>query len=355
MLGIVCAPGDANERLAPSVPPALYPVGGEPVVARTVGALSEAADEVVVVTSDSDVRAAVESTDVAASILWPAEFSSVRDRLASDHDRVLVAAGSTYVERADLVALAADAPAVAVRPQSDGSPPLRGPAATRAVPAGTVRDADSLADLTADALEPDAAEVVCEHHYDVRRPWELLAATERALASLDRRIDGDVHPDADCRGAVVVVDDARVDAGVVVEGPAYVSAGATVGPNAYVRGSTYLGTGSHVGHGVEVKNCVLFEEATVPHLTYLGDSVMGPGTNVGAGSLVANLRHDDRAVEVTHDGERVSTGRRKFGAVVGAGARLGIGTRLNVGVTLGAGATTTPGETVLRDVEGAGR
>jgi bifunctional UDP-N-acetylglucosamine pyrophosphorylase/glucosamine-1-phosphate N-acetyltransferase len=64
---------------------------------------------------------------------------------------------------------------------------------------------------------------------------------------------------------------------------------------------------------------------------------------------VANLRHDDADVRVAHDGDRVSTGRRKFGAVVGEGAKLGIGTRLNAGVTVGPGATTHPGEVLTRD------
>jgi bifunctional UDP-N-acetylglucosamine pyrophosphorylase/glucosamine-1-phosphate N-acetyltransferase len=189
----------------------------------------------------------------------------------------------------------------------------------------------------------------------VRRPWELLAATEAVLADQSRSVDGDVHPDADLRGAVVVEPGAEIDAGVVVEGPAYVSSGSTVGPNAYVRGKTLLDVDVHVGHGVEIKGSVLMAGASAPHLSYVGDSVIGPGANLGAGTVVANLRHDEADVRVTHDGDRVSTGRRKFGAVVGADAKLGIGTRLNAGVTVGPGGTTHPGEVLTRDrdVEGA--
>jgi UDP-N-acetylglucosamine diphosphorylase/glucosamine-1-phosphate N-acetyltransferase len=181
------------------------------------------------------------------------------------------------------------------------------------------------------------------------RPWELLAANEWKLGELDRHIEGDVHESADLRGDVVVEAGATVDAGVVVEGPALLRAGAQVGPNAYVRGATLLGENTHVGNGVEIKNSVLMADSAVPHLSYVGDSVVGTGVNFGAGTKVANLRHDGADVRFTVNGERVSTGRRKFGVVAGPGAKTGINTSLDPGVCLSAGATTEPGEAVTRD------
>jgi UDP-N-acetylglucosamine diphosphorylase/glucosamine-1-phosphate N-acetyltransferase len=184
---------------------------------------------------------------------------------------------------------------------------------------------------------------------DVGRPWELLAANEWKLGALDRRIDGEVRGDADIRGDVVVEAGATIEAGVVVEGPALVRSGATVGPNAYIRGATLVGESCHVGHGVEVKNSVLMAEAAVPHVSYVGDSLLGPGVNLGAGTQVANLRHDDADVKQTVKGDRVSTGRRKYGVVAGPNAKTGINTSLSPGVVLSAGATTKPGESVTRD------
>jgi bifunctional UDP-N-acetylglucosamine pyrophosphorylase/glucosamine-1-phosphate N-acetyltransferase len=181
------------------------------------------------------------------------------------------------------------------------------------------------------------------------RPWELLAANEWKLGELDRRIDGEILGDAELRGAVVVEPQATIESGVVIEGPVLVRSGATVGPNAYVRGATMLGEGVHVGHGVEVKNSVLMADGAVPHVSYVGDSVLGPDVNVGAGTQVANLRHDEAPVRLTVKGERISTGRRKFGVVAGPGARTGINTSLDAGVTLSAGAATEPGEVVTRD------
>ncbi|MFB6105956.1 MAG: bifunctional sugar-1-phosphate nucleotidylyltransferase/acetyltransferase [Halobacteriaceae archaeon] len=207
-----------------------------------------------------------------------------------------------------------------------------------------------LTDVLARTCEEfDVAAVTVERWLDVGRPWELLAANEWKLAEVRGGVDGDVHPDADLDGDVVVEAGARVRSGAVVEGPTLVRAGATVGPNAYVRGSTLLQPDAKVGHAVEVKNSVLFEGATVGHLAYVGDSVLGRDVNFGAGTKVANLRHDGGPVRVTVKGERVSTGRRKFGVVLGDEVKTGINTSLNAGVTLSTGARTTPGEVVTRD------
>jgi len=205
---------------------------------------------------------------------------------------------------------------------------------------------------------------------DVGRPWELLEANERRLpgggsdgrddggsearddedaARSDATIRGDVHANATIRGDVVVEAGATVGPGVVVEGPALLRSGSSVGPNAYVRGATLVGEGAHVGHAVEIKNSVLMADATVGHLSYVGDSVLGPSVNLGAGTNVANLRHDGEAVAATVKGERISTGRRKFGAVLGPRVKTGIQTGINAGVTLSADARTEPGEMVRRD------
>lgn len=182
---------------------------------------------------------------------------------------------------------------------------------------------------------------------DIAYPWDLLEANERALESLERSVDGDVHEGATLRGRVAVEEGATVDAGVVVEGPVLVRRGATVGPNAYVRGPTVVGPDAAVGHSVEVKNSILLADATASHLSYVGDSILGPGANLGAGTVTANLRHDDEEV-LAGDDDR-STGRRKFGSVVGPGVKTGVNTSLLPGVTLSTDAWTAAGEVVDAD------
>lgn len=212
------------------------------------------------------------------------------------------------------------------------------------------RGEHELTDVLASVIDRQSVRsVVLDRWLGVGRPWELLEANEWKLVGLDRDIAGEVHERAELRGSVVVEEGATIDAGTVIEGPALIRAGASVGPNAYVRGATLVGDDCHVGNGVEIKNSVLMHDTNVPHLSYVGDSLLGPNVNLGAGTQVANLRHDGADIEQTVKGERVSTGRRKYGIVAGDGAKTGVNTSLSPGVVLSPGATTLPGEQVHRD------
>jgi len=197
--------------------------------------------------------------------------------------------------------------------------------------------------------EYDVTPITLERWLDVGRPWELLEANEWKLAEMERRIDGDVSEDATLEGAVVVEDGATIEPGVVIEGPALIREGAEIGPNAYVRGATLIGPDAEIGHSVEIKNSIVSRGTSVSHLSYVGDSVLGRDVNFGAGTNVANLRHDDADIRFTVKGERVSTGRRKFGVVAGDEVKTGINTSLTPGLKLETGTTTMSGETVARD------
>jgi UDP-N-acetylglucosamine diphosphorylase/glucosamine-1-phosphate N-acetyltransferase len=197
--------------------------------------------------------------------------------------------------------------------------------------------------------EYDVSYTELDRWMGVGRPWELLGANEWKLADLDSDVRGEVSERAELRGPVVVEEGAHVEPGVVVEGPVLIRSGAHVGPNAYIRGATLLGEGVRVGNAVEIKNSVVMAETHVPHLSYVGDSVLGREVNFGANTTVANLRHDDEPVNQTVKGERVSTGRRKYGVVVGDGTKTGVHTTLYPGVVLDAGTRTNPNETVARD------
>ncbi|MXV62543.1 NTP transferase domain-containing protein [Natronorubrum sp. JWXQ-INN-674] len=212
------------------------------------------------------------------------------------------------------------------------------------------RGEHEITDVLANVLEQFAvAPVTLDRWLDVGRPWELLEANEWKLSEADRRLEGRVSGDAHLEGDVVVEAGATVKPGAVIEGPVVIRSGATVGPNAYVRGATLIGEGASVGNGVEVKNSVLSRGASVSHLSYVGDSILGRDVNFGAGTTVGNLRHDGANIEFTVKGERVSTNRRKFGVVAGDEVKTGINTSLTPGLKLDTGATTAPGEVVERD------
>jgi len=183
---------------------------------------------------------------------------------------------------------------------------------------------------------------------DVGRPWDLLEAGARALAELPEGRDGVVENGATLHGKVIVARGAHVKAGSYIEGPVYIGADSVVGPNCYLRPNTIVLDNCKVGNATEVKASLLMAGAHVGHLSYVGDSVLGERVNFGAGTLVANLRHDGKTVKTTQEGVRVDTRRRKFGVVCGDDVHTGINTSLNVGVMLPADGATTPGEVVLK-------
>ena len=110
---------------------------------------------------------------------------------------------------------------------------------------------------------------------DVGRPWDLLKANEILMASIDRRIDGEVEEGATLKGNVVVEKGALVRSGSYIEGPVYISAGCDIGPNCYIRPSTCLGKNVRIGASVEVKNSIVMDGTHIPHHNYVGDSIIG--------------------------------------------------------------------------------
>lgn len=180
---------------------------------------------------------------------------------------------------------------------------------------------------------------------DVGSPWDLLAAQEAVLPQeMDRLLagaaqggPGTVEAGVHVRGRLFVAEGAVVKSGTYVEGDVWVGPGARVGPNAYVRGPTCIGAGCHVGAATEVKASLLMDGSNAPHLNYVGDSVLGPDVNLGAGTKVANLKVTPGTVRAWGPDGPVDTGRRKFGACVGPGAKVGINCSMNPGTMVGAG------------------
>jgi UDP-N-acetylglucosamine diphosphorylase/glucosamine-1-phosphate N-acetyltransferase len=392
MQAVILAAGEGTRMrpLTDATPKPMLPVGGRPLVAHTADAAAAAgAEELIFVVGYRGEQVRSYFGDEHRGV--PVSYALQEDRLGTAHavraardaltGPFAVLNGDDLYDRESLTALLSGGPAVGTYEADDPSaygvfdldggevtgvvekpadPPSNRvnvgayvfPAAARdwlEVPRSQ-RGEHELTDVLGRVIERRTVRTVpVDRWLGVGRPWELLEANEWKLSELKRDLRGDVAAGADLRGSVVVEEGATVEPGVVVEGPTLVRSGASVGPNAYLRGATLLGERVHVGQSVEVKNSVVRRGTDVPHLSYVGDSVVGRNANLGAGTTVANLRHDDEPVCLTIKGERVPTDRRKFGVVVGDRARTGIDTTLNAGVTLSTGARTDPGETVLRD------
>lgn len=192
-------------------------------------------------------------------------------------------------------------------------------------------------------------EKVSDYWLPVGYPWHILEANEFFLKRAKRKIMGKVEKGAQVKGAVVVGKGTIVKSGSYIEGPVVIGSNCNIGPNCYIRPSTTLGYGCKVGNAVEVKNCVLFDGATIGHLSYVGDSVIGAKVNFGAGTKAANLRHDNKNVKMMIQKKLIDTGRRKMGTIMGDNVKTGADTIIYPGRKLYAGVRTLPGEVVKKD------
>lgn len=183
-------------------------------------------------------------------------------------------------------------------------------------------------------------------------PWDLLEANARLLESEEPHgIEGDVSPAAVLEGPVSVGAGTRVLPGAYIVGPVVIGADCTIGPNCFIRPATAIGTGCKVGQGVELKNSIVMDGASIPHLSYIGDSVVGERANLGCGTVTANFRHDGANHRSMVKGELIDTGRRKFGAIFGDDVHTGINTSIYPGRKLWPNTSTLPGQVVHVDID----
>ncbi|MGD2113969.1 MAG: hypothetical protein PVG07_02885, partial [Acidobacteriota bacterium] len=191
--------------------------------------------------------------------------------------------------------------------------------------------------------------------FDPEAPWALLGEPlDLVLAALDDRHPGSV-PDGSVHllgPRIIIEPEATVAPGAVIEGPAWIGAGASVRTGAYLRGGCWIGEGAVVGANTEIKRSILFPGARAPHLAYVGDSILGGGVNLGAGSVLSNFRHDGREILIPTDGGPIATGRRKLGAVLGDGVAVGCNSVFHPGVVMGRESQTYPGVMVRSGVYG---
>lgn len=190
------------------------------------------------------------------------------------------------------------------------------------------------------------AHLVSGDWIDVARPWDLLEANRILMEGLEPDIKGEVSDRATVIGNIQVGKGTRILPGSYIVGPTIIGEGCEIGPNAYIRPSTSIGDGCKIGNAVEIKNSIIMNYTKVPHLSYVGDSVIGERCNLGAGTKVANLRLDEREVQVIIDGRRTGSGRRKLGVIMGDDVKTGINATIDVGAVIGEGTMVGMGAVV---------
>jgi bifunctional UDP-N-acetylglucosamine pyrophosphorylase/glucosamine-1-phosphate N-acetyltransferase len=183
--------------------------------------------------------------------------------------------------------------------------------------------------------------------------WDLLRVNEEVVGALSASaIAGEVSPRSEFTAQVVIGEGTKILPGVYIEGNAIIGKNCKIGPNCYIRGNTSIGDNCHVGQAVEVKNSILMNGASIGHLSYCGDSVIGEKVNFGAGTTTSNLRHDGTNHRSSHpqNDELIDTGRRKFGTVAGDNVHTGINTSIYPGRKMWPDTTTRPADVVQKDI-----
>lgn len=171
-------------------------------------------------------------------------------------------------------------------------------------------------------------------------PWEALSGIKSMIIDLGSRLSADDYTQ--------VSEQVWVHNSASVAPTAYLGAPCIIGPNtevrhcAFIRGSALVGANCVVGNSVELKNAILFDNVQVPHYNYVGDSILGYKAHMGAGSITSNIKSDRTLICVSINGEKVPTGLKKMGAMLGDHVEVGCNSVLNPGTVIGRGTNIYP-------------
>lgn len=180
----------------------------------------------------------------------------------------------------------------------------------------------------------DLNETIAAKLFDgVEYPWEVLANIGDFIIELGKTLPEDKfdHPQED----IWIAKDVTIAKTATLNGPLIIDEGTEVRPGAFIRGKVIVGKDCVVGNSTELKNVVLFNTVQVPHYNYVGDSILGTHSHMGAGSITSNVKSDKTLVVVKDGEEKIETGLKKFGAMLGDYVEVGCGSVLNPGTIIG--------------------
>lgn len=168
---------------------------------------------------------------------------------------------------------------------------------------------------------------------DVTYPWEILPKIGTFIVELGNTLSEEEY---EKKGETVwIAKSAKVAPTACINGPAIIGKDAEIRHCAFIRGNAIVGEGAVVGNSTELKNVILFNKVQVPHYNYVGDSVLGYKSHMGAGSITSNVKSDKTLVTVKTPEGAVETGLKKFGAMLGDEVEVGCGSILNPGTVVG--------------------
>lgn len=169
-------------------------------------------------------------------------------------------------------------------------------------------------------------------------PWTALSLIKSYLLSLTLgEIKGEVSSGAYLINPelISIGEGTIVEPGAYIQGPCWIGKNCTIRHGAYIRGSVLTGDECVIGHDTEVKNSIFLNQAHAAHFAYVGDSILGNHTNLGAGTKCANFKLDKGTVSICYKGQKIQTGLRKFGAILGDHTQIGCNSVTNPGTLVG--------------------
>lgn len=164
-------------------------------------------------------------------------------------------------------------------------------------------------------------------------PWEVLPCISEFIVKLGNTLSEEEYEKMGEN--VWIAKSAKVAPTAYINGPAIIGKDAEVRHCAFIRGNALVGEGAVVGNSTELKNVILFDKVQVPHYNYVGDSILGYKSHMGAGSITSNVKSDKKLVVVKGKEARIETGLKKFGAMLGDEVEVGCGSVLNPGTVVG--------------------
>ncbi len=164
-------------------------------------------------------------------------------------------------------------------------------------------------------------------------PWEALPEINDFIIQLGNKLDKEIY---ELKGENIwVAKSATVAPTAYIKGPVIIGENAEIRYCAFIRGKAIIGNNTVVGNSTELKNVILFNNVQVPHYNYVGDSILGYKSHMGAGSITSNVKSDKKLVIVKDGKEKIETGLKKFGAMIGDQVEVGCGSILNPGSVIG--------------------
>lgn len=175
---------------------------------------------------------------------------------------------------------------------------------------------------------------------DCDYPWEVLPKIEAFILELGKTLSEDEYDCID--GNIWIAKSATIAPTASITGPCIIGKNTEVRQCAFIRGKAIVGENCVVGNSTELKNVILFNNVQVPHYNYVGDSILGFKSHMGAGSITSNVKSDKTKVTINYQGEKLNTGLKKMGAILGNYVEVGCNSVLNPGTVIGSNTNVYP-------------